>query len=126
MPQEFDDLPFQVDHILAQQHGGMTTASNTCLACVACNKHKGPNLSGVDPVTHRVVRLFNPRRSQWNRRFRWNGVVLVGKTAGARATVAVLRINSSERIALRSMLMQEEAFPPRIAPVRGAPKKTSI
>ena len=26
-----------------------------------CNLHKGPNLSGVDPDTGQVVRLFDPR-----------------------------------------------------------------
>jgi hypothetical protein len=31
------DLPFEVDHIIAEHHLGRTRASNTCLACFACN-----------------------------------------------------------------------------------------
>jgi 5-methylcytosine-specific restriction endonuclease McrA len=51
MPQQYDDLPFQIDHILARQHGGPTTLSNTGLACMACNKFKGPNIASIDGAT---------------------------------------------------------------------------
>ena len=44
IPQIADDLPFHIDHIMAQQHGGETIAANLALACYACNLHKGPNL----------------------------------------------------------------------------------
>jgi len=30
----------QVDHIIAEKHGGLTEADNLALSC-ACNKHKG-------------------------------------------------------------------------------------
>ena len=43
-------LPCHIDHVIAQQHGGVTAASNLALACYACNLHKGPNLSGRDPA----------------------------------------------------------------------------
>ncbi len=35
VPQEFDRLPFEIDHIIAQKHGGATRASNLGLACFA-------------------------------------------------------------------------------------------
>ena len=113
MPQEYDSLPHQIDHVLALQHGGLTTPSNTCMACVACNKFKGPNLSGIDPITRRVVRLFNPRRLQWDQQFRWDDALLVGTTPAGRATVSLLRINSLERVAFRALLIAEGVFPPR-------------
>ena len=112
MPQRYDDLPFQIDHILAEQHGGLTTAANTCLACVACNKFKGPNIAGFDPASRQVVRLFHPRRHKWSRHFHWEGAVLIGRTSIGRTTVAVLRINSLERVALRLSLIEEGVFPP--------------
>ncbi len=37
---------FQIDHIIAQQHGGPTISENLALACVRCNLHKGPNIAG--------------------------------------------------------------------------------
>jgi 5-methylcytosine-specific restriction endonuclease McrA len=33
--QDFDRLPFEIDHIVARKHGGLTTQSNLCLACFA-------------------------------------------------------------------------------------------
>jgi hypothetical protein len=51
MPQEYDDGAFEIDHVIAASHGGLTVASNLCLACFACNSFKGPNLAGVDSET---------------------------------------------------------------------------
>jgi HNH endonuclease len=112
MPQQADVLPFHIDHIIAQQHGGETAAGNLALACYACNLHKGPNLSGRDPRTRKIVRLFNPRRHSWRRHFRWNGPLLVGRTAVGRATVVTLGINQRRRVELRQFLIGEGAFPP--------------
>ena len=41
MLQDYDDLPFQIDHIIARKHGGLTTAQNLALACFLCNNHRG-------------------------------------------------------------------------------------
>src|SRR5437867_12371787 len=92
MPQEYDDLDFEIEHIIAEQHGGKTLASNLALACFADNHHKGPNLGGIDPGTGKKVWLFHPRRDNWHRHFRWQGPILVGRTAKGRATIAVLAI----------------------------------
>ncbi len=92
-------------------HGGKTAATNTCIACFACNNHKGPNIAGIDNVTGKLVRLFNPRRHKWAAHFRWEGPMLVGKTPIGRATVAVLAINLAHRVALRKALMDERLFP---------------
>src|SRR5207237_6053077 len=101
VPDSADALPFHIDHIIAQQHGGKTVATNVCCACYSCNLSKGPNLSGRDDVTGRIVRLFNPRRQKWHLHFRWNGAKLVGKTPIGRATIATLGINSELRVEFR-------------------------
>jgi hypothetical protein len=111
MPQACDELTLQVDHIVARQHGGPTNPGNLGLACYACNHHKGPNLTGIDPATGRIERLFHPRRHRWGRHFRWDGPLLVGRTAIGRTTVAVLAINLPYRVALRRRLIAEGAFP---------------
>ena len=41
MPGEHDPLPFQMDHIIAEQHGGETVLGNLAWSCLHCNKHKG-------------------------------------------------------------------------------------
>lgn len=38
-PESFAELPFQMDHIVARQHGGTVTAENLALACCCCNRH---------------------------------------------------------------------------------------
>ncbi len=60
MPQEYDDGTLEIDHIIATSHGGLTQASNLCLACFSDNSFKGPNLSGIDPKTRKIVALSIP------------------------------------------------------------------
>ena len=50
MPQEYDDLPIQIDHIIGRKREGQTTARNLALAGFLCNNHKGPNIAGREPV----------------------------------------------------------------------------
>lgn len=107
------DLAFEIDHIIAEKHRGPTRAGNLCLACFACNNHKGPNISGLDPLTRKIAPLFNPRRHKWAKHFRWNGPTLVGLTAIGRTTVLVLEINLNYRVDLRQGLIAEGVFPPR-------------
>jgi hypothetical protein len=106
------DLSFEIDHIIAEHHEGQTQATNLCLACFACNRHKGPNVAGVDPKTKKVVPLFHPRRHKWSRHFRWDGPLLVGRTSNGRATVIALKINLDYRVDLRQGLIEEGVFPP--------------
>jgi hypothetical protein len=112
LPQSAIPLPHQIDHIIAQKHDGPTIASNLALACFACNNHKGPNLSGIDPASGKMVRLYHPRRHKWARHFRWNRPVLEGRTPIGRTTIAVLCINLPHRVALRRSLIDDALFPP--------------
>jgi hypothetical protein len=113
MPQAFYGTRHQIDHVIAEQHKGPTTLDNLALACFPCNNHKGPNLSSVDPLTGKVVRLFNPRRDRWARHFAWDGPRLLGKTARGRATIELLAINHPDYVAVREALIAEGVFPPR-------------
>jgi len=112
LPQHVTVLPHQIDHIVARKHGGQTTLANLCLACYRCNSHKGPNVAGVDPQTGEITRLFDPRQDRWEEHFRWEGPTLVGRTPIGRVTIAVLEINSPERLAHRRLLIAEGVFPP--------------
>jgi 5-methylcytosine-specific restriction endonuclease McrA len=73
LPRAFVRVPFQIDHIIAEQHGGRTDSENLAIACLRCNKRKGPNLAGVSPDSGEIVRLFNPRKDNWADHFRWDG-----------------------------------------------------
>lgn len=71
---------------------------------------QGPNLSGIDPKTRRVVSLFNPRRDRWSRHFELLGVEQVGRTLIGRATVALLQMNAPRRLERRAALIKRGWF----------------
>jgi 5-methylcytosine-specific restriction endonuclease McrA len=91
-----------VEHIVPKIHGGTDDLENLALACIDCNLHKGPNLTGIDPQTQRVTELFHPRRHRWEDHFQRDGLCLVGKTAVGRTTIRVLNMNSEDQLTLRS------------------------
>ena len=112
MPEAFyPTTPFPIDHIIARQHGGPTIPENLALSCLHDNTHKGPNIAGIDPLTGRITRLFNPRRDKWTRHFRWEGPLLVGKTSVGRTTIVVLAMNHPDAVAVRQSLTEEGLFP---------------
>lgn len=96
-----------MDHVVARKHGGRGLAENLAFACFRCNTHKGPNLSGLDPTTGQLTRLFNPRTDTWTHHFRWSGPKLMGRTAVGRTTTGVLCINRPDSILLRRALTAE-------------------
>lgn len=100
-------LPFQIDHIIARQHGGSDDLENLALACLHCNRHKGPNIAGRDPITGQIERLFNPRKDAWSEHLQLRGAVLFGLTAIGRVTVHVLAMNEPEFLAARAALVEE-------------------
>jgi hypothetical protein len=111
MKQGFDDLTFQIEHIISKKHHGADEAENLALACFACNNQKGPNLSGRDPRTGEITRLFHPRRDEWDAHFEWKDGWLLGRTAIGRTTIDVLGINRTHRRQLRLALIEEGVFP---------------
>jgi hypothetical protein len=113
MPQSAFRFSFPIDHIVARQHGGKESLNNLALACTKCNLYKGPNLSGIDPASKRIVPLFHPRRETWAEHFRWRGPRLLGLSPTGRATLRVLKMNHPDSIAIRKSLIAEGRFPPR-------------
>lgn len=114
LPETAQRIPFEVEHIIPEQHGGTSALSNLAYSCLHCNRHKGPNISVIDKATSRtrLVRLFHPRRHKWERHFRWEGALVVGRTPIGRVTVHVLAMNDPLRVALRQQLIAEGLFLP--------------
>jgi hypothetical protein len=108
----YPTVTFPIDHIIARQHGGPTILSNLALSCLHDNAHKGTNLTGIDPVTKKITKLYNPRRHKWAKHFRWHGALLVGLTPVGRTTIVVLAMNDPEAVAVRQALLDEGSFPP--------------
>jgi hypothetical protein len=109
-PEAFAELPFHLDHVIAQQHGGPSVPENLALACCYCNRYKGPNLSGIDPNSGEVVTLFHPRQQQWDEHFSLDGARVLAKTPAGRATIHLLQINRADAVAVRRLLIQEGVF----------------
>jgi 5-methylcytosine-specific restriction endonuclease McrA len=68
-PEAVFNFPLEVEHIVPVSRGGGNTAANWALACRACNLYKASHLSGRDPESHAVVRLFHPQEDQWEEHF---------------------------------------------------------
>ena len=87
--------------------------ANLAYACQRCNRHKGPNLAGIERSRGgpQLIALFHPRRHKWDRHFRWVGGLVVGRTPIGRVTVQVLAMNDPLRVALREELIAEGLFP---------------
>ena len=100
----------QVDHIIAEKHGGLTNADNLALACTLCNKYKGSDLASIDIQTDNVVRLYHPRKDNWHEHF----ILLDGKiqpiSAIGRVTVSLLQLNRIERVAERGLLIKADVL----------------
>jgi hypothetical protein len=112
MPQQIRRLKYPIDHVIAKQHGGTDELSNLAVACGRCNRHKGPNLSGIDPETRLLTRLFHPRRDRWADHFRWIGPHIEGISAEGRASVVVLAMNLPDDVAVRSEMIAGGWKPP--------------
>jgi len=107
-------LSFHIEHVVARKHGGTDDPENLALACHQDNLHKGTDLTGIDPRTGKVTRLFHPRRHRWNLHFRWRGHIIEGSTAIGRTTVVVLAMNAPDRLGLREALVEANEFPPTV------------
>ncbi|MDC0935456.1 HNH endonuclease signature motif containing protein [Pirellulales bacterium] len=107
-PEKHSFNPFQVDHIIAEKHGGLTVAENLAWSCFYCNTYKGPNIAGWNPDDETIVRLYHPRKDMWSEHFEWSGEVLAGKTPVGTVTVNVLRFNHPDALAVRRLLLEHD------------------
>lgn len=105
-------FPHEPDHVIALKHGGRTEADNLALACLECNRHKGSDLSSIDPRTGDLTPLFHPRTQGWDEHFEVRDGRIVGTTPVGRVTVALLRFNDPARIEARRELASQRRWPP--------------
>ena len=98
------------DHIVPLQHGGVTDLTNLALACLRCNRHKGPNIGSFDPLTGQLVPLFHPRLQVWDQHFQIVDAEIIPLTAEGRVTARVLRFNDPDRLTERQRLIAARLF----------------
>src|SRR5579862_1077256 len=56
----------EIDHVIAEKHGGKTDESNLALSCDLRNGRKGSDISSIDPENGQLTRLYNPRQDSWS------------------------------------------------------------
>ena len=96
----------EVDHIIAEKHGGQTVSDNLAYACLQCNRHKGTDIASLDPQSGLLTPLFNPRIQQWSEHFQLHeDGTITALTAVERTTTALLNLNDPIRIQVRAALI---------------------
>lgn len=108
LPEEVDEWPFHLEHVIAKQHGGSDSTDNLCWSCSRCNFYKGPNVASIDLNTGAIVRLFHPRHDAWKEHFAVRGAHIFGITEVGRATVQLLHMNDHRRLDLRRNLIERD------------------
>ena len=88
-----------------------TVLANLALACLPCNRNKGTDLTAIEPLSHTVVSLFNPRQQTWTTHFTLDAARLIGLTPTGRATVVLLKINAPTRLGHRQTLLLQGRYP---------------
>jgi hypothetical protein len=111
-PQLAAFFPHEPDHVIATRHRGKTELSNLALACMECNRFKGPNIASVDPESQEIIPLFNPRKHRWLEHFRTDGGGrIIPLTRIGRATAALLNFSDPDREAARRKLAVARQYP---------------
>jgi hypothetical protein len=106
----------EIDHIIAEKHGGLTEAENLALSCAPCNKYKGSDIASIDPETKQLTFLYNPRQNKWSDHFQLRDAYFVSSTPTGRVTIRLLQLNHPDRIAERELLIAAGGF---VTPGRG-------
>jgi hypothetical protein len=109
--QTFSMYSHEVDRVIALKHGGESTEDNLVIACLPCNRHKGSDLTSIDPLTGVITPLFNPRHQLWIEHFQLEGGFILGLTEIGRTTVFLLRMNETSRLQLRQSLAAQGLYP---------------
>ncbi|MFN8491915.1 MAG: HNH endonuclease signature motif containing protein [Caldilineaceae bacterium] len=104
-------LDDQIDHIIAEQHGGQTIFENLAFSCIHCNRNKDPNIASLDVETGQIVPLFNPRVDHWYEHFSLESAYIRPLTTVGRVTVRLLQLNKPKRVRVRQALIAIQRYP---------------
>lgn len=110
MPDAEAVAPHEPDHMVAPQHGGLTSQENLAYACFDCNRINGSNIASIDPDTAQLTPLYHPRQQRWDEHFRWNGSIIEPLTAVGRSTAFFLRLNDPVQVEIRANLHRQGRY----------------
>jgi hypothetical protein len=105
---------FAVDHIIPLSRGGTNELDNLALACSSCKGRKYNKLESPDPVTGKLIPLWNPRQQRWEENFSWNEDYsqIIALPSVGRATLDALQLNRPGLVNMRRALYIIGKHPP--------------
>ncbi len=106
IPESQTFIPHQIDHIIAQKHGGSATLDNLAFSCAICNKRKGTDVATIDPINGQITPLFNPRHDKWSEHFQLDEARIKPLSAIGRATIQLLQLNRPQLLIERELLLR--------------------
>lgn len=109
-PESISLFSFEIEHIIAEKHGGVTQADNLALACPFCNRFKGTDLGSIDPKTGKLTFFFNPRIQKWQEHFKLERSEIIGLTPEGRVTVIIFQFNNKDRLSERQQLISSDHY----------------
>ena len=113
MPEQLSLISFAIDHIIAEKHGGQTQLDNLALSCPLCNWYKGSDIASLDPQTGVLCALYSPRLDVWSEHFELSSSALFSLlSAKGRVTSKILKLNQTERIVERRLLLEARLLKP--------------
>jgi hypothetical protein len=115
LPEAQAFFPHEPDHVIAAKHGGESIIDNLALACFDCNRFKGSDIASIDPESHKLTHLFNPRTQEWSEHFSIAGGIIKPLTAIGRVTASLLRLNLESRVEVRQILASVGRYPPTLS-----------
>ncbi len=118
--EQWQYVPFTVDHVIPLSKGGVNNIDNLALACFHCNRQKSDKIIAFDKQSNAEVSLFNPRIDGWKEHFIWSKdtLYIIGKTPKGRATVLTLNLNRKRIINIRAADREIARHPPESDPIQ--------
>lgn len=110
-PGDVSLLRFEIEHIIAEKHDGLTSPENLALSCPFCNRAKGSDLGSIDPETGQLTPFFNPRAQNWSDHFQLDGPLIKPLTAVGRVTALILQLNHPDRLVEREQFIRAGRYP---------------
>ena len=111
LPEATAMVKFQIEHIIAIKHHGLTISDNLAYACPICNSNKGTDIGTILAGSESIIPFFNPRRQDWFEHFEVINGEISPKTPLGEATIKILEFNSLERILERLALSGTSIYP---------------
>jgi hypothetical protein len=104
-------LPYEIDHIVSEKHGGATESENLFLDFYRCNGFMVSDIASADPKTGKATFFFHPRRQKWEDHFQLSDNIIEPITPEGRVTVILLRLNMAIQIEQRAVLIAVGRYP---------------